>query len=112
MKTMNIYIGNLDYKLTEDDLKTTFQSYGEIESAKIIVDRKTGRSRGFGFVRMFEKEEALKAIQAFNGTEIGGKTLVVKKAYPKPQRNNRRGGFGAAHRRRGLDSNTGGRRNR
>jgi len=111
MKTMNIYIGNLDCKLTEDDLKAAFQSYGEVESVKIIVDRETGQSRGFGFVRMFEKEEALKAIQALNGTEIGGETIVVKKAHPKPQRNNRHGGIGANHRRRGLDSNTGGRRN-
>lgn len=105
---MNIYVGNLDYKMSEDDLRKTFQSYGNVESAKIIVDRETGRSRGFGFVKMTEDEEALKAIKALNGTEMGGKKIVVNKARPKPQRNSRRGGFGNGHRRRGFDNNTGG----
>jgi RNA recognition motif-containing protein len=112
MKTMNIYVGNLDYKLTEADLKTIFQSYGEVESAKVIVDRETGRSRGFGFVKMPKNEEALKAVKALNGTEMSGKKILVNKARPKPQRNTHRGGFGGDHHRRGFDNSSGGRRNR
>ncbi len=90
---MNIYVGNLDYQLTEDDLKTTFQAYGEVESVRILTDRDTGRPKGFGFVEMPEKEEALKAIEGLNGNDLGGKTITVNEARPKKPRNDRRGGF-------------------
>jgi RNA recognition motif-containing protein len=116
METMNIFVGNLDYQLTEDNLKTAFQAYGEAESARILTDRDTGRSKGFGFVEMPEKEEALKAIEALNGTELGGKTITVNEARPKLQRNNRRGGFGGGGRSKagggGRGGSGGGGRNR
>ncbi len=96
---MNIFVGGLSYQLTEDELKTAFESYGEVESAKIIEDRDTGRSKGFGFVEMPEKEEALKAIEGLNGTELGGKTITVNEARPKPRRNDHRGGFGGGRNR-------------
>ncbi len=98
METMNIYVGNLDYQLTEDNLKTAFQVYGEVESVRILTDRDTGRPKGFGFVEMPEKEEALKAIEALNGAELGGRTVTVNESRPKPQRNSRRGGFGGGGR--------------
>jgi RNA recognition motif-containing protein len=94
---MNIFIGGLDYQLNGDNLKAAFEAYGEVESAKIIEDRDTGRSKGFGFVEMPEKEEALKAIEGLNGTELGGKTITVNEARPK--RNNRGGGFGGGRNR-------------
>ena len=91
---MNIYVGNLDYQLIEDNLETAFQAYGEVESARIITDRDTGRSKGFGFVEMPEKEDALEAIKALNGTGLGEKTITVNEAHQKPQSNKGRGGFG------------------
>ncbi len=94
METMNIFVGGLNYQLTEGELKAAFQSFGEVESAKIIEDRDTGRSKGFGFVEMPEKEEALKAIEGLNGTELGGRTITVNEARPKSPRNDSRGGFG------------------
>jgi len=106
---MNIYVGNLDYQLTEDNLKAAFQAYGDVESVRIITDRDTGRPKGFGFIEMPEKEEALKAIEALNGTELGGRKITVNESRPRPQRNNRRGGFGGGGRRGGSG---GGGRNR
>jgi RNA recognition motif-containing protein len=109
METMNIYVGNLDYQLTEDNLKVVFQAYGDVESVRIITDRDTGRPKGFGFIEMPEKEEALKAIEALDGTELGGRKITVNESRPRPQRNNRRGGFGGGGRRGGSG---GGGRNR
>ncbi len=94
METMNIFVGNLDFKLTEDDLRTTFQAYGEVESARIVNDRDTDRPKGFGFVEMPNQEDALKAIEALNGTELGGRTISVNESRPKPKRNKSRGGSG------------------
>lgn len=105
---MNIYVGNLDYQLTEDNLKIAFQVYGEVESVKILTDRDTGRSKGFGFVEMPEKKEALKAIEVLNGTELGGKTITVDEARPRPVSNNHRSGFGGG----GRSKAGGGRRDR
>ncbi len=107
METMNIYVGNLDYQLTEDNLKTAFQAYGDVESVRIITDRDTGRPKGFGFVEMPEKEEASKAIEALNGTELGGRTITVNESRPKPRHNDHRGGFGG-----GRGGSGGGGRNR
>ena len=89
---MNIFVGNIDFKLTEDDLKAAFQAYGEVESVKIIKDRDTDRPKGFGFVEMPEKEEALKAIELLNGSELGGRNISVNESRPKPKRNNGGGG--------------------
>ncbi len=88
---MKIFIGGLSYDLTDDELKVAFEAYGEVESATIIVDRDSGRSKGFGFVEMSEKEEALKAIEGLNGTDFGGKTITVNEPSPKPKTHKRPG---------------------
>ncbi len=80
---MNIYIGNLSYRLKENDLEQVMQEYGAVSSVKIITDRETGRSRGFGFVEMENDADGEKAIQELNGAELDGRTMVVKVAIPK-----------------------------
>ena len=80
---MNIYFGNLSYKVRENDLKNILAEYGEISSCKIIKDRETGKSKGFGFVEMPNDEEATKVIEELNGAELDGRTLVVKEARPR-----------------------------
>ena len=82
---MNVYVGNLSYDLSEDDLKTAFEEHGEVSSAKIIFDRYSGRSKGFGFVEMSSDDEAKAAIEALSGKELGGRTLVVNEARPNTQ---------------------------
>ena len=89
---MNIYVGNLSYDFTEDDLRGLFQPFGEIASAAIITDKYSGRSKGFGFVEMPDKESATSAIAELNGKEIGGRALNVNEARPKEKRDNNRGG--------------------
>ena len=84
-----IYVGNLSYSTDEDSLSSLFQSYGTVESAKIITDRNTGSSKGFGFVEMSSEEEAQAAIDAVNGTEVDGRQLKVNEAMDKPRRDNR-----------------------
>ena len=91
---MNLYVGNLAYEVTDEDLKAAFQAHGEIESARVIMDRETGRSKGFGFVEMPKAEQAQEAIKALNGSQIGGRAITVNEARPKPQRDSRGGGFG------------------
>jgi len=78
---MNIYVGNISWGLTDQDLEITFAEYGTVTSAKIITDRMTNRSRGFGFVEMSDGAEA--AIEALNGTEVDGRELVVNESRPK-----------------------------
>jgi RNA recognition motif-containing protein len=80
---MNIYVGNLSYKLNEDDLRQVFEEYGEITSVKIIKDKYSGRSKGFAFVEMAEDEEAKAAINELNGTEHDGRKIVVNEARPR-----------------------------
>ncbi len=82
---MNIFISNLNYRLTNEDLHELFSEYGEVQSAKIIQDRETGRSRGFGFVEMAE-EEAKKAIEELNQKEVDGKVINVSEARPREER--------------------------
>ncbi len=89
---MNIFVGNLDFKLTNDDLQDAFQPYGEVESARIINDRDTDHPKGFGFVEMPNKEEALKAIEALDGSELSGRKIAVNESRPKPKRDNGHGG--------------------
>ena len=89
---MNIYVGNLPFETTEDNLHVTFAEYGEVTSARVITDRMTGRSRGFGFVEMANNNEAEAAIRALNGTELGGRTLTVNEARPRENRDSRWGG--------------------
>jgi RNA recognition motif-containing protein len=80
---MNIYVGNLPYNSTDDDLRQTFAHYGEVTSANVIADKFTGRSRGFGFVEMPNDEEAKAAIEALNGKDVDGRQLRVNEARPK-----------------------------
>ncbi len=82
---MNIYVGNVSYRMTEDELRSAFEAYGEVESARVITDRETGRSKGFAFVEMPDSEQALKAIEALNGSEIGGRQVTVNEARPRPE---------------------------
>ncbi len=86
---MNIYVGNVKYEMTGEQLKEMFSVYGEVASARIINDRDTGRSKGFGFVEMPNDAEARAAIEATNEKEIGGRTLKVNEARPKEERNDR-----------------------
>jgi RNA recognition motif-containing protein len=87
---MNIYVGNLSYDITQDELQKAFEAFGQVESAKVIMDAYTGRSKGFGFVEMPTEAEAQSAIDGLNGTELKGRTVTVNKAYPRSS--NRRGG--------------------
>ncbi|SKA71096.1 RNA recognition motif domain-containing protein [Desulfobaculum bizertense] len=81
----NIYVGNLAWGATDEDLNDLFADYGEVESARVIMDRETGRSRGFGFVEM-EEQGADQAIEALNGSSFMGRTLRVNEAQPRPSR--------------------------
>ena len=91
---MNIYVGNLSFDETEASLETAFAAHGAVTSARIITDRETGRSRGFGFVEMSDQTEAQAAIAALNGTNLNGRDLTVNEARPKEDRGGSRGGFG------------------
>jgi RNA recognition motif-containing protein len=86
---MNIYIGNLSYNITADSLRSMFEEFGEIESAKVIMDRHTGRSKGFGFVEMPSNSEADQAIKALNGKFIEGRNIKVNPANPGGKRSRR-----------------------
>ncbi len=81
---MNIYVGNLSYKVNEDDLKQLFEEFGEVGSVNLISDKYTGQSKGFGFVVMEDNEEANKAIQELNGREVDNREMKVNEARPKP----------------------------
>lgn len=93
-----LYVGGLSYSTTEDTLKQTFAQAGNVETASIIMDRATNRSKGFGFVEMSTDEEAAKAIEMFNGKELDGRTLTVNEARPMTPRAPREGGFGGRDR--------------
>jgi len=86
---MNIYVGNLSYKAKDEDLRVAFESYGEVVSAKVITDKYSGDSKGFGFVEMPVQKEAMKAIEELNGGEVNGSSLVVNEAR---ERSKKRGG--------------------
>jgi cold-inducible RNA-binding protein len=94
MSKKNIYVGNLTFQTTADDLRELFAPYGTVTSAQVVSDRDTGRSRGFGFVEMSEGGEA--AIAALNGKDVGGRTLTVNEAKPREDRGGGggRGGYG------------------
>jgi RNA recognition motif-containing protein len=80
---MNVYVGNLSYDLSEEDLKTAFAEYGEVTSAKIVSDRYSGRSKGFGFIEMSSDDEAKAAIEGLSGKELAGRAIVVNEARPR-----------------------------
>ena len=128
---MNIFVGSLPWSIEEADLRESFEVYGAVSSVKIITDKFTGRSKGFGFVEMESDEEAEKAITELNGATVDGRTIVVNKSEPKPEgerksfSNNRPsgGGYGGGGNSRGggsggysgggnRDSNGGGNRGR
>ena len=90
---MNIYVGNLPYTTTEDELREQASQYGELTSCTIIIDRETGRSRGFGFIEMASDEEAEALIEGMNGNNMGGRMLTVNKARPRAPRGGG-GGYG------------------
>ena len=91
---MNIFIGSLPFSLQEDELKEFFEEFGEVASAKIITDKFTGRSKGFGFVEMPDDEAAKKAIEELNGAEVGGRSIVVNKAEERKERSRSGSGGG------------------
>ena len=89
-----LYVGNLSYNVTSADLQQMFAQHGEVVSADVIMDRMSGRSKGFGFVEMNTDAEAQAAIAALNGTEYDGRALTVNEARPRPEGGGGRGGFG------------------
>src|SRR6476469_4807013 len=104
--SMKLYVGNLSFQTTSEDLQQLFSQVGTVDSVNIIEDRETGRSRGFAFVEMSSSEEGNAAIQQFNGHDVGGRTLTVNEAKPREDRGGGgRGGFGGG---RGNSGNRGG----
>jgi RNA recognition motif-containing protein len=101
----NIYVGNLDFNVSEDELRQAFAAYGQVDTVTILKDRDTGQPRGFGFVEMANDEEAEKAINGINGTQLGSRVLNVNEARPKV---NKGGGFGGG--RGGFGGGRGGNR--
>jgi hypothetical protein len=97
---MNIYVGNLSYDASEEDLRQAFSEYGEVSSVNVITDRETGRSRGFAFVEMPNKDEANQAISSLNLQQIAGRAVTVNEARPRNEGGGRRGGGGGGGRRR------------
>jgi len=99
---MNIYVGNLPFEVTDDDLRQVFSAYGEVESASVVKDRFSGESRGFGFVEMPAKKDADAAIAGLNGTDLKGRAITVNEAKPKAPKSGGGGG--------GREGGRGGRR--
>lgn len=123
---MNIYVGNMPYAMTEAELNAAFSEFGTVKSARVVMDRETGRAKGFGFVEMDDAAEAQAAIEAMNGKQLNGRPLVVNEARPREERparggfgggrggfgggrgGERRGGFGGGERRGGFGGGRGG----
>jgi RNA recognition motif-containing protein len=102
---MNIYVGNLSWNLKDQDLSNLFASHGEVSSAKIVTDKFTNRSKGFGFVEMPNDDQAQAAITALNGSEVDGRNIVVNESRPKPEGS---GGGGGGFKKRSFGSGGGG----
>jgi RNA recognition motif-containing protein len=109
---MNIYVGNLSPKATEENIRQAFEAFGQVSSVNIIKDKYSGQSRGFGFVEMPDKTEAQAAIQNLNGKDLLGQALNVNEARPRNDRGGRSGGPGGPRGRRGGSYSGGGGRNR
>jgi RNA recognition motif-containing protein len=106
----NIYVGNLDFNVTEDELRKAFATYGQVDNVTVLKDRDTGQPRGFGFVEMANDEEAEKAIAGLNGTQLGSRNLNVNEARPKTERpGGGGGGFNRGGRGGGGGNRQGGR---
>jgi cold-inducible RNA-binding protein len=106
----NIFVGNLSFNTSEDELRQLFEPYGQVDRVSILTDRETGRSRGFGFVEMSSDEEGEKAIASLNGSQVGGRTLNINEARPKSDRGG--GGGGRDRGERGGRGGGGSRRDR
>jgi len=102
---MNIYVSNLSFNVQDEDLKSYFAEYGEVSSAKVITDKFTQRSKGFGFVEMADEAAAQKAIQELDGAMVDGRSIKVMVARPKEERSNNRGAGGGGGNRRPFNSN-------
>lgn len=102
---MNIYVGNLSWNLKDQDLSNLFASHGEVASAKIVTDKFTNRSKGFGFVEMPNDDQAQAAISALNGSEVDGRNIVVNESRPKPEGS---GGGGGGFKKRSFGGGGGG----
>ena len=110
---MNIFVGSLPFSIKEADLRESFEAYGTVDSVKIIMDKFTGRSKGFGFVEMTSDEDAERAINELNGATVQGRAIVVNKSEPRPEgerRDNRGGGYGGGRDNRGGGGYGGGNR--
>lgn len=105
---MNIYVSNLSFNVQDEDLRAFFTEYGDVSSAKVITDKFTGKSRGFGFVEMPDNEAAQKAISELDNGIVEGRTIRVMEARPKEARPERSGGFGGGNRGGGFGGNGGG----
>src|SRR6266850_2542061 len=105
-----LYVGNLSYGVTDGELAKMFEAHGTVASAQIIMDRDTGRSKGFGFVEMGSDQEAQAAITGLNGKEVGGRSLTVNEARPKSEGGGKGGGGGSGGGGRGGYGGGGGRR--
>ena len=103
-----LYVGNLPYSFRDGDLEQTFSAFGAVQSAKVMMERDTGRSKGFGFVEMGSDAEAQAAIAGLNGKDMGGRALVVNEARPMEPRPPRTGGFGGGRREGGFGGGAGG----
>ncbi len=101
-----LYVGNLPYSVRDEDLQQSFGQFGAVTSAKVMMERDTGRSKGFGFVEMASAEEGAKAIEQFNGKDFNGRNLTVNEARPREDRGGRGGGGGGG--RGGFGGNRGG----
>src|SRR5712691_5465288 len=114
IRLKNIFVGNLSFNTSEDELRQMFEPFGQVDRISIMTDRDTGRSRGFGFVEMASNEDGDKAITALNGSQVGGRTLNVNEARPKTERSGGGGGGGGGRDRgdRGGRGGGGGRRDR
>ncbi len=97
----NLFIGNMSFQTTEDELRSIFEPYGEITRIQVMTDRDTGRARGFAFVELADDEQAAKAITELNGKELDGRALNVNEARPKPERSGPRDGGGGGRGRGG-----------
>ncbi|HEV8069859.1 MAG TPA: RNA-binding protein [Planctomycetaceae bacterium] len=104
-----LYVGNLSYDTSDSKLQEMFEEYGAVQSAQVIMDRDTGRSKGFGFVEMSSDQEAQAAINGLNGKEAGGRSLTVNEARPREDRGGSRGGYGGGGGRSGGGGGGGGR---
>src|SRR5215208_5750004 len=106
--SIKLYVGNLSFQTSSEDLRDLFSQAGTVESASVVEDRDTGRSRGFGFDEMGSREEGEAAIAQFNGKEFGGRNLTVNEARPREDRGGGRGGFGGGGDRGGRGFGGGG----